>query len=53
MSDIFASYHSLHRGDEVELASFAAMSLFDVPEEVLDARPQGAKDFDFLQDVVK
>ena len=25
------------------------MSLFDVPEEVLNARPQGAKDFDFLQ----
>jgi hypothetical protein len=25
------------------------MSLFDVPQEVLDARPQGAKDFDFLQ----
>jgi len=25
------------------------MSLFDVPEEVLAARPQGAKDFDFLQ----
>ena len=25
------------------------MSLFDVPEEVLDMRPQGAKDFDFLQ----
>jgi hypothetical protein len=25
------------------------MSLFDVPQEVLNARPQGAKDFDFLQ----
>lgn len=25
------------------------MSLFDAPREVLDARPQGAKDFDFLQ----
>lgn len=25
------------------------MSLFDVPQEVLDARPHGAKDFDFLQ----
>src|SRR6478672_3098134 len=25
------------------------MSLFDVPEAVLDARPPGAKDFDFLQ----
>jgi len=25
------------------------MSLFDVPEEVLDARPHGDKDFDFLQ----
>jgi hypothetical protein len=25
------------------------MSLFDVPAEVLNARPQGAKDFDFLQ----
>ena len=25
------------------------MSLFDAPQEVLDARPQGAKDFDFLQ----
>jgi len=25
------------------------MSLFDVPPEVLDARPQGANDFDFLQ----
>jgi len=25
------------------------MSLFDVPEEVLNVRPQGAKDFDFLQ----
>ena len=25
------------------------MSLFDVPQEVLDARPQGAKDFDVLQ----
>ena len=25
------------------------MSLFDVPQEVLNARPPGAKDFDFLQ----
>ena len=25
------------------------MSLFDIPQEVLNARPQGAKDFDFLQ----
>jgi len=25
------------------------MSLFDISEEVLNARPQGAKDFDFLQ----
>lgn len=25
------------------------MSLFDVPEGVLDARPEGARDFDFLQ----
>ena len=25
------------------------MSLFDVPQDVLNARPQGAKDFDFLQ----
>jgi hypothetical protein len=25
------------------------MSLFDIPPEVLDARPPGAKDFDFLQ----
>lgn len=25
------------------------MSLFDIPQEILDARPQGAKDFDFLQ----
>ncbi len=25
------------------------MSLFDIPQEVLDARPQEAKDFDFLQ----
>ena len=25
------------------------MSLFDIPQRVLDARPQGAKDFDFLQ----
>jgi hypothetical protein len=25
------------------------MSLFAVPQEVLDARPQPAKDFDFLQ----
>ena len=25
------------------------MSLFEVPEEVLNARPQGAEDFDFLQ----
>lgn len=25
------------------------MSLFDIPEEVLNARPEGAKDFDFLQ----
>jgi len=25
------------------------MSLFDVPQEVLNARPDGAKDFDFLQ----
>lgn len=25
------------------------MSLLDIPGEVLDARPQGAKDFDFLQ----
>ena len=25
------------------------MSLFDVPQEVLNARPKGAKDFDFLQ----
>ena len=25
------------------------MSLFDVPQEVLDARPAAAKDFDFLQ----
>ena len=25
------------------------MSLFDVPQAVLDARPPGAKDFDFLQ----
>jgi len=23
--------------------------LFDIPEEVLNARPHGAKDFDFLQ----
>ena len=25
------------------------MSLFDVPQEVLNARPERAKDFDFLQ----
>ena len=25
------------------------MSLFDAPQQVLDARPDGAKDFDFLQ----
>jgi hypothetical protein len=25
------------------------MSLFDIPEKILNARPQGAKDFDFLQ----
>jgi len=25
------------------------MSLFDIPQEVLNARPQGAKDFDFLE----
>lgn len=25
------------------------MCLFDIPQEVLNARPQGAKDFDFLQ----
>ena len=25
------------------------MSLFDIPQEVLNARPQAAKDFDFLQ----
>ena len=25
------------------------MSLFDIPQGVLDARPHGAKDFDFLQ----
>lgn len=25
------------------------MGLFDIPDEVLNARPQGAKDFDFLQ----
>ena len=25
------------------------MGLFDVPQDILNARPQGAKDFDFLQ----
>lgn len=25
------------------------MSLFDIPQEVLDDRPHGARDFDFLQ----